>query len=129
MIDFIRCRVSAVGGITPVRKIAALCEQFGVRTAWQEGSDNDPVNQLAAMHIDLTIPSFGIQEENHFPASVHEMMPGTAELRGGYLHGNDQPGLGIDIKEEALLKFPPAPVPKGGVVDMDRMIDGSVVKQ
>ena len=129
VIDFIRCRVSAVGGITPVRKIAALCEEFGVRTAWQEGSDNDPVNQLAAMHVDLTIPAFGIQEENHFPASVHEMMPGTAELRGGYLYGNDQPGLGIDIKEEALLKYPPAPVPKGGVVDMDRMIDGSVVKQ
>jgi mannonate dehydratase len=129
VIDFIRCRVSAVGGITPVRKIAALCEEFGVRTAWQEGSDNDPVNQLAAMHVDLTIPAFGIQEENNFPASVHEMMPGTAELRGGYLYGNDQPGLGIDIKEEALLKYPPAPTPKGGNVEMDRMIDGTVVKQ
>jgi mannonate dehydratase len=129
VIDFIRCRVSAVGGITPVRKIATLCEEFGVRTAWQEGSDNDPVNQLAAMHVDLTIPAFGIQEENHFPASVHDLMPGTAEIRRGYLYGNDQPGLGIDIKEEALLKYPPAPVPKGGLLDMDRMIDGSVVKQ
>jgi mannonate dehydratase len=129
VIDFIRCRVSSVGGITAARKIAALCEEFGVRTAWQEGGDNDPVNQLAAMHVDLTIPAFGIQEENKFPASVHDMMPGTAELRGGYLYGNDRPGLGIDIKEEALLKYPPVPVPKGGVVDMDRMIDGSVVKQ
>lgn len=128
VIDFIRCRVSAVGGITPLRKIAALCEEFGVRTAWQEGSDNDPVNQLAAMHVDLTIPAFGIQEENHFPTSVHEMMPGTAELRGGYLYGNDQPGLGIDIKEEALLKYPPAPVPKGGMMDIDRRLDGSALK-
>jgi len=129
VIDFIRCRVSAVGGITPVRKIAALCEEFGVRTAWQEGSDNDPVNQLAAMHVDLASPAFGIQEENQFPASVHDMLPGTAELRHGYLYGNDAPGLGIDIKEDALLKYPPAPVPKGGLVDMDRTIDGAVVKQ
>jgi mannonate dehydratase len=128
VIDFIRCRVSAVGGITPLRKIAALCEEFGVRTAWQEGSDNDPVNQLAAMHVDLTIPAFGIQEENHFPASVHEMMPGTAELRGGYLYGNDQPGLGIDINEAALLKYPPAPVPQGGMMGIDRRIDGSALK-
>ena len=56
------------------------------------------------------------------------MMPGTAELRGGYLYGNDQPGLGIDIKEEALLKYPPAPVPKGGMMDIDRRLDGSALK-
>ena len=48
VIDFIRCRVSQVGGITAAKKIAALCEDFGVRTAWQEGGDNDPVNQFAA---------------------------------------------------------------------------------
>src|SRR5206468_5957645 len=61
---------------------AGLCEGFGVRTAWQEGGDNDPVNQLAAYHVDLTIASFGIQEENHFPQAVHDLLPGTAELRG-----------------------------------------------
>jgi mannonate dehydratase len=127
-IDFIRCRVSAVGGITPVRKIAALCEEFGVRTAWQEGGDNDPVNQLAAWHLDMSIPCFGIQEENHFPASVHDLLPGTAELRGGYLYGNDEPGLGIDIKEEALLKYPPAPPPQQGMGYLDRGLDGSLVK-
>ncbi|MGO8735635.1 MAG: enolase C-terminal domain-like protein [Terriglobia bacterium] len=128
VIDFIRCRVSQVGGITAVHKIAALCEEFGVRTAWQEGGDNDPVNQLAAMHVDLAIPSFGIQEENHFPASVHDLLPGTAELRGGYLYGNGEPGLGIDVKEEALLKYPPVlmrPEDAGLVV---RGMDGSLVK-
>jgi mannonate dehydratase len=128
VIDFIRCRVSQVGGITAVRKIAALCEEFGVRTAWQEGGDNDPVNQLAAWHVDIAIPSFGIQEENHFPASVHDLLPGTAELRGGYLYGNGEPGLGIDIKEEALLKYPPAPAPPGGMGYVVRGMDGSLVK-
>jgi mannonate dehydratase len=128
VIDFIRCRVSQVGGITAVRKIAALCEEFGVRTAWQEGGDNDPVNQLAAWHVDMTIPCFGIQEENHFPASVHDLLPGTAELRGGYLYGNGEPGLGIDIKEEALLKYLPAPVRPGEDGYDVRGMDGSVVK-
>jgi mannonate dehydratase len=127
-IDFIRCRVSQIGGITAAKKIAGLCEDFGVRTAWQEGGDNDPVNQLAAYHVDLTIPSFGIQEENHFPPSVHEILPGTAELRGGYLYGNNEPGLGIDIKEEAALKYPLKPLRPGDTWTTVRGMDGSLVK-
>jgi mannonate dehydratase len=127
VIDFIRCRVSQIGGITAARRIAALCTEFGVRTAWQEGGDNDPVNQLAAYHVDLTIPSFGIQEENHFPAYVHEMLPGTAELRGGYLYGNDEPGLGIDVKEDITLKYPPSPVRPGDSWTTVRGMDGSLV--
>ncbi|MDQ2777276.1 MAG: hypothetical protein M3Y57_20520 [Acidobacteriota bacterium] len=127
IIDFIRCRVSQIGGITAARRIAALCTEFGVRTAWQEGGDNDPVNQLAAYHVDLTIPSFGIQEENHFPPYVHEMLPGTAELRGGYLYGNGEPGLGIDIKEDIALKYPPQPVKPGDSWTTVRGMDGSLV--
>jgi mannonate dehydratase len=128
VIDFVRCRLSQVGGITAAKKIAALCEEFGVRTAWQEGGDNDPVNQLAAYHVDLAIPSFGIQEENHFPAAVHDLLPGTAILKGGYLYGNDAPGLGIDIKEEVAMKLPLKPVPPGDSWTTVRGIDGSLVK-
>ncbi|HLJ13296.1 MAG TPA: enolase C-terminal domain-like protein [Bryobacteraceae bacterium] len=128
VIDFIRTRVSQVGGITAAKKIGVVCEEFGVRTAFQEGGDNDPVNQLAAYHVDLANPSFGIQEENHFPPAVHDLLPGTAELRGGYLYGNGEPGLGIDIKEEAALKYPPKPVPLGDSWTTVRGMDGSLVK-
>ena len=129
VIDFIRCRVSQVGGITAAKKIAALCEEFGVRTAWQEGGDNDPVNQLAAYHVDLTIPSFGIQEENHFPAAVHDLLPGTAELRRGYLYGNGEPGLGIDInEEEARRNIRLKPIRPGDSWTTVRGMDGSIVK-
>lgn len=128
IIDFVRCRVSQTGGITQAKKIAALCESFGVRTAWQEGGDNDPVNQIAAYHVDLTIPSFGIQEENHFPSDVHDMLPGTLTLRGGYLYGNNEPGLGIDVKEEIATKYPLKPIPPGDSWTTVRGMDGSLVK-
>ena len=95
-----------IGGITQAKKIAALCEQFGVRTAFQEGGENDPINQLIAYHVDLTIPSFGIQEENDYPDEVFEMMPGAARIRGGYLYGSDKPGLGIDLNVEMARKYP-----------------------
>ena len=77
---------------------------------------------------DLTIASFGIQEENHFPPQVHELMPGTAELRGGYLYCNDTPGLGIDLKETEALKYPLKPVKPGDSWTTVRGMDGSIVK-
>jgi mannonate dehydratase len=128
LIDFIRCRVSQTGGITSAKKIAALCETFGVRTAFQEGGDNDPINQLASYHVDLSISSFGIQEENHFPPLVHEMMPGTAQLKGGYLYGNEGPGLGIDINEAMAAKYPLEPPPGRDNWTTVRGMDGSLVK-
>jgi mannonate dehydratase len=67
LVDFIRFRISKVGGITPARKIAAMAELYGVRTAFQEGADNDPVNLAAAMHIDLAIVS-SPRNSRRFPA-------------------------------------------------------------
>jgi mannonate dehydratase len=99
LIDYVRVRVSKGGGISQCRKIATLCEWFGVNTAWQEGGDNDPVNQMAAVHLDLSTWNFGIQEENHFRPEEYDTFPGHALLDGGHLYANEQPGLGIDIDE------------------------------
>lgn len=128
LIDFVRCRVSAIGGITQAKKTAILCEMFGVKTAFQEGGENDPVNQLAAYHVDISSTGFGIQEENAFPASVHEMMPGCAEIRKGYLYGSGKPGLGIDLREEIAAKYPLREIRDGGAYPTDRSLDGSVVR-
>jgi mannonate dehydratase len=128
LIDFVRCRVSGIGGITPAKKIATMCEVFGTKTAFQEGGENDPVNQLAAYHVDISSPGFGIQEENHFPDSVRELMPGMAEIRRGYLYGSDKPGLGIDINETLAAKYPMRIPADGGPYRLDRAVDGSVVK-
>jgi mannonate dehydratase len=46
-IDFSCCRVGMTGKITQAKKIASLCEQFGARTAWQEGGENDPIHGQA----------------------------------------------------------------------------------
>jgi mannonate dehydratase len=127
VINFIRTRVTAIGGITPAKKLAGLCEAFGVKTAFQEGGENDPVNQLAAYHVDMSSTAFGIQEENHFPALVHEMLPGTAEIRKGYMYGSLRPGLGIDINEEMAAKYPLTEARNGGAYGTDRAPDGTVI--
>ena len=128
LIDFVRVRVSKAGGISQCRKIATLCEWYGVHTAFQEGGDNDPVNQVAACHLDMAIWNFGIQEENHFRPEELEAFPGHAVLEGGYLYLNGEPGLGIDIDEKkaaALLEGEIAPRRR---VTFDRRADGTVVR-
>jgi len=126
-VDFIRTRVTAIGGITQAKKIATMCEVFGLKTAFQEGGENDPVNQLAAYHVDISSSAFGIQEENHFPPQVHEMLPGTAEIRKGYMYGSGRPGLGIDINEEMAAKYPIVEGRNGGAYGTERNIDGTVI--
>jgi mannonate dehydratase len=129
LIDFVRVRVSKGGGITQCRKIAVLCEWFGVQTAWQEGGDNDPVNQMAAVHLDMVSTSFGVQEENHFSPAEYEICPGHALLEGGYLYPNDQPGLGIDIDEDkARAVLNPELAAKSFYIAEDRRSDGSIVR-
>jgi len=58
---------------------------------------------------------------------VHEMMPGTAQLKGGYLYGNDAPGLGIDLNEKIAAKYPLAESGPGAGMGA-RAIDGSLVR-
>ena len=106
LIDFIRCHLSQVGGISAARKIAALCEFFRVRTAWHGPGDTSPVGHAAHVHLDLATWNFGIQECPTFSDTLREVFPGTPELRDGMLWCNEKPGLGIDIDEKLAAKYP-----------------------
>ena len=106
LIDFIRVHLSQIGGLTPARKIAALGEFFGVRTAWHGPGDVSPVGHAANVQLDLTVPNFGIQEARDFTQAEQDVFPGCPELRDGYYRANAQPGLGIDLDEELAARFP-----------------------
>ncbi len=106
LIDFIRVHISQIGGITPARKLATLCEAFGVRTAWHGPGDVSPVGHAANVQLSVSAPNFGIQEWAGINDVLHEVFPGSPELRGGYVYANDKPGLGIDLNEELAAKYP-----------------------
>ena len=105
LIDFIRVHISQIGGITPARKLAILCENFSVRTAWHGPGDVSPVGHAANIHLDLSSWNFGIQEWSGWSDKSREVFPGCPELRGGYVYANDKPGLGIDIDEELAANY------------------------
>ncbi|MGN8844988.1 enolase C-terminal domain-like protein [Niallia sp. HCP3S3_B10] len=106
LIDFIRIHVSQIGGITPARKVEAVCQMFGIRTAWHGPADVSPVGHAANVHLNVSSPAFGIQEYYGFSEKVQEVFPGSPETRNGYIYPNQLPGLGIDINEEKAKKYP-----------------------
>ena len=95
LLDFMRVHVSQIGGLTPARKLAALCEAFNVRTAWHGPTDVSPVGHAAQLMLDLNVWNFGIQEAGPYQSDLlKEVFPGTPEVRNGYMWANGQPGLG-----------------------------------
>ena len=128
LLDFLRIHISQIGGITPARKLAALCEAFNVRTAWHGPGDTSPVGHAANLMLDLNSINFGIQEYAIFGDNTKEVFPGCPEVKDGYMWPNEFPGLGIDINEELAAKFPFKDRAYGGAWDTVRRADGSVVK-
>jgi mannonate dehydratase len=106
LIDFLRLHVSAIGGVTPARKLAHLCEAFGVRTAWHGPGDVSPVGMAANVHLDVACHNFGIQEWAFRSELEQEMFPGTPEIRGGAAWPNAASGWGIDFDEKLAAKHP-----------------------
>jgi mannonate dehydratase len=126
LIDFIRCHLTVIGGITPARRLAAFCEVHGVRTAWHGPGDVSPIGHAANVHLDVNVPNFGIQELGGFSDSEREVFPGTPEIVDGYVYPNDAPGLGIDIDVKAAARFPPESSTREWPVM--RRPDGSVMR-
>ncbi|GAA0910214.1 enolase C-terminal domain-like protein [Virgisporangium aurantiacum] len=106
-VDLLRLHVSAVGGLTPARKLTALCELSGVQTAWHSPADVSPIGLAANLTLDMTSHAFGIQEGHAYPEAVHEVFPGTPRPVGGYITPSPDPGWGIDLDEARATKHPP----------------------
>jgi mannonate dehydratase len=108
-VDLLRLHVSAIGGLTPARKLTALCELYGVGTAWHAPADVSPIGAAANVALDVSTPAFGIQEGHLWPEPVLDVFPGALMPRGGYLYPSDEPGWGIDIDEKLAATFPIEP--------------------
>jgi mannonate dehydratase len=106
LIDFIRVHITQIGGLTPARKLAALCEAFSIRTAWHGPGDVSPIGHMANVHLDVACHNFGIQEVIGFADVLREVFPGCPEIRNGYIYPNDKPGWGMDINETLAAKYP-----------------------
>lgn len=135
LIDFIRIHVSQAGGLTPCRKIAAMAELMGVKTAWHGPGDVSPVGHMANITLDVACHNFGIQESVFFPDAVREVFQGCPVLKNGYFYVNEAPGWGIEVNEAAAKKYPYGYGEKGERQRLNggwgevRRRDGTIIKQ
>ena len=85
LIDYIRATVVHAGGITHLRRIADFAELYQVRTGCHGATDLSPVCMGAALHFDIWVPNFGIQEYMRHTAGDRRGLPARLPLRGRLL--------------------------------------------
>ncbi len=122
LIDYIRMAVVHGGGITPLKKVANLAEIYHVKTGCHGATDLSPVCMSAALHFDLSINNFGVQEYMRHTDETNEVFPHAYTFAKGYLYPGDQPGLGIDIDEKLAAKYPYDPA----YLPVNRKLDGTM---
>lgn len=122
LIDYIRTTVVHAGGITHLRRIFDLASLYHVRSGSHGATDLSPVCMAAALHVDIAIPNFGLQEYMRHTPETDAVFPHGYRFADGYLYPSDEPGLGVDIDEElaALYPYRPASLP------VNRLEDGTV---
>ncbi len=106
LVDYIRCDVIRIGGITEARKIAVLAETYDVKTAWHGPNDVSPITHAVNWHLNVSEYNFGIQEDGSVDTLVKQVVSGGPVYRDGYLYLEDRPGIGCDIDEAAAEKYP-----------------------
>ncbi|EER45097.1 mandelate racemase/muconate lactonizing enzyme family protein [Histoplasma capsulatum H143] len=109
-VDVLQPDISHCGGISEIRRIAAMAEAYDVAIA--PHCPLGPISLAASIQVDLTIPNFVIQEMSlgiHYnteagPYDITNYVtdPSVFDVKDGYVDALTKPGLGIDIDEDEV---------------------------
>jgi len=122
LIDYIRTTVVHAGGITHLKKIASLAEMYQVRTGSHGATDLSPVCMGAALHFDLSVHNFGIQEYMPHTLETDKVFPHAYSFKDGMMHPGDAPGIGVDLDEGLAAQYPY----ERAYLPINRKLDGTM---
>ncbi len=77
-----------------------------MRTGCHGATDLSPICMAAALHFDMSIPNFGIQEYMRHTEATDAVFPHAYSFNDGMLHPGEAIGLGVDIDETVAAKHP-----------------------
>jgi mannonate dehydratase len=105
-----------------MRKIANLAELYQVRTGSHGATDLSPVCMGAALHFDLSVHNFGIQEYMRHSEETDRVFPHAYSFKDGYMHPGERPGIGVDLDEEVAKNYPY----QRAYLPVNRKLDGTM---
>jgi mannonate dehydratase len=122
LIDYIRMTMVGAGGLTHLRRVADFAAMYQVRTGSHGATDLSPVTMGMALHFDIWVPNFGIQEYMRHTDETDAVFPHAYTFDKGFLYPGDQPGHGVDIDEALAAKYPYKPA----YLPVARLEDGTM---
>ncbi|GAA0953428.1 D-galactonate dehydratase family protein [Kribbella koreensis] len=122
LIDYVRAAVTHFGGVSPIKKLFDFAAQQQIKSAIHGPEDISPVGMAAAIHLDLAIHNFGIQEYAGYTAATEEVFRHAYTFTDGHLHPGEAPGLGVELDDELAAAHPYAPA----YLPVNRLADGTV---
>jgi galactonate dehydratase len=118
---YVRLDLGLAGGLTPGKKIAALCEAFHVDISMHGGLS--PVATALQVQLAASIPNFVMQDYAYDEdPPCPDLLVENLTLENGYVLLPDKPGLGVELKPGIEKKYPPVVRP----IETDVREDGSV---
>jgi galactonate dehydratase len=103
--------VCHTGGISEVRRIAAMAEAHGISVA--PHNPLGPIATVANLHLAVATPNHLIQEVMRSDVPWRdEIVTGVPPIVAGHMAPPEAPGLGIDIDEAAAAAHPYQPEPQ-----------------
>jgi galactonate dehydratase len=104
--DIVNPDVCNCGGILELRDIAAMAEPHLV-TVSPHNYNSTTVGLAATVQVSATIPNFLITEYFvNFEARGREVAVEPLSVEHGYVRVPASPGLGIELREDALRRYP-----------------------
>ncbi|ABK51824.1 D-mannonate dehydratase [Acidothermus cellulolyticus 11B] len=122
LIDFIRVTPVHAGGVSHVKRIVEFADLYGVRSGFHGATDMSPVCMAAAIHLDMSIANFGLQEYMHHTEETNAVFRHAYYFADGCLHPGDEPGLGVTLDEELAATFPY----RRAYLPVNRLLDGTM---
>ena len=110
-VDVLQPDVSHVGGISELRRIAAMCEAYDVALA--PHCPLGPIALAACIQVDAVSANFAIQEMSlgiHYNVGGYDLTsythnPEIWKVDDGYIELPTGPGIGIEVDEEMVRRL------------------------
>lgn len=105
-VDIVQIETLNIGGIGKAREAASIAESAEAFIALHQAQS--PLNTAINAHIHTSIPNFLIQEcfDDFLEPWAFDLMSGVPRVIDGYLEPSDAPGLGVELEEAEMSKYP-----------------------